>query len=43
MRQAVQRLVEAPLADAILQGRFVSGDRVQVSVRDGTLAFQRAS
>ncbi|MBI5548964.1 MAG: ATP-dependent Clp protease ATP-binding subunit [Deltaproteobacteria bacterium] len=42
MRQAVQRLVEAPLADAILQRRFTPGDRVRIQVRDGALAFDRA-
>jgi ATP-dependent Clp protease ATP-binding subunit ClpC len=40
MRQVVQRLVEAPLAERILTGEFVAGDRVRVAVRDGQLAFQ---
>ncbi|WP_224371393.1 AAA family ATPase [Hyalangium versicolor] len=40
MRQVVQRLVEAPLAERILSGEFVAGDRVQVAVRDSQLAFQ---
>ncbi|MGI5865306.1 MAG: AAA family ATPase, partial [Myxococcales bacterium] len=41
MRQAVQRLVEAPLADAILLGTFSPGDRVRVGVDSGAIAFER--
>ncbi|XXF75110.1 ATP-dependent Clp protease ATP-binding subunit [Myxococcaceae bacterium GXIMD 01537] len=41
MRQAVQRLVEAPLAERILSGEFIAGDRVRVAVQSGQLAFQR--
>ena len=41
MRQVVQRLVEAPLAERILAGEFTAGDRVQVSTLDGELQFQR--
>ncbi|SEK65442.1 ATP-dependent Clp protease ATP-binding subunit ClpC [Stigmatella aurantiaca] len=40
MRQVVQRLVEAPLAERILAGEFVAGDRVRVAVRNSQLAFQ---
>ncbi|HYH98236.1 AAA family ATPase [Hyalangium sp.] len=40
MRQVVQRLVEAPLAERILSGEFVTGDRVRVAVHDSQLAFQ---
>jgi ATP-dependent Clp protease ATP-binding subunit ClpC len=40
MRQVVQRLVEAPLAERILSGEFVAGDRVRVAVRGSQLAFQ---
>jgi ATP-dependent Clp protease ATP-binding subunit ClpC len=43
MRQVVQRLVEAPLAERILAGEFVAGDRVRVAVREGQLAFQLES
>ncbi|WP_224241437.1 ATP-dependent Clp protease ATP-binding subunit [Hyalangium gracile] len=39
MRQVVQRLVEAPLAERILLGEFVAGDRVRVAVRGAQLAF----
>ena len=41
MRQAVQRLVEAPIAERILQGEFVSGDRIRVAVHGDALAFRR--
>jgi ATP-dependent Clp protease ATP-binding subunit ClpC len=40
MRQVVQRLVEAPLAERILQGEFVAGDRVQIALSGTQLAFQ---
>ncbi|PTL85312.1 AAA family ATPase [Vitiosangium sp. GDMCC 1.1324] len=43
MRQVVQRLVEAPLAERILAGEFMAGDRVRVTVRAGELQFQRES
>ncbi|MFE8598005.1 AAA family ATPase [Archangium violaceum] len=39
MRQVVQRLVEAPLAERILAGEFMAGDRVRVSVQSGELQF----
>jgi ATP-dependent Clp protease ATP-binding subunit ClpC len=41
MRQTVQRLVEAPLAERILAGEFSPGDTVRVAVQAGQLAFQR--
>jgi ATP-dependent Clp protease ATP-binding subunit ClpC len=43
MRQVVQRLVEAPLAERILAGEFMSGDRVRVAVQAGELHFERES
>ena len=41
LRQAVERLVEGPLAEAILAGEFAPGDRVRVSAGGGTLRFRR--
>ena len=41
MRGAVQRLVEAPLAERILAGEFVPGDELEVAVESGALAFRR--
>jgi ATP-dependent Clp protease ATP-binding subunit ClpC len=43
MRQVVQRLVEAPLAERILAGEFMAGDRVRVAVQAGELQFLRES
>ncbi|WP_176063899.1 AAA family ATPase [Anaeromyxobacter diazotrophicus] len=41
MRGAVQRLVEAPLADAILAGRIGPGEVVEVHAAAGKLSFGR--
>jgi ATP-dependent Clp protease ATP-binding subunit ClpC len=43
MRAAVQRLVEAPLAERILAGEYGAGDEVAVDVDAGALAFRRAA
>jgi ATP-dependent Clp protease ATP-binding subunit ClpC len=43
MRSAVQRLVEAPLAERILAGEFGAGDQVRVAVEGGELRFSRAA
>jgi ATP-dependent Clp protease ATP-binding subunit ClpC len=42
MRGAIQRLVEAPLAEKILAGELGPGDAVRVDVEGGAIAFQRA-
>jgi ATP-dependent Clp protease ATP-binding subunit ClpB len=39
LKRAIQSQVENPLARAILEGRFVAGDRIVVDCRDGELAF----
>lgn len=41
LRQAIQRLVEAPIAERILGGSLRRGDSVHVSVQGGKLAFTR--
>ncbi|MEW5854847.1 MAG: ATP-dependent Clp protease ATP-binding subunit, partial [Myxococcota bacterium] len=41
MRQAVQRHVEAAVADGILAGRFKEGDKVRVLVEDGKVRVTR--
>jgi ATP-dependent Clp protease ATP-binding subunit ClpC len=41
VRQAVERLVEGPLAEAILLGEFGPGDRVRVSAHSGRVTFRR--
>src|SRR5512138_3154799 len=43
MRAAVQRLVEAPLAERILAGELGPGDRVAIDVDAGALRFQRVA
>jgi ATP-dependent Clp protease ATP-binding subunit ClpC len=43
MRGAVQRLVEAPLAERILAGEFGPGDEVAVDAAGGALSFRRAA
>ena len=42
MRGAVERLVEAPLADRILDGTFAPGTCVRVRVQGGELTFEAA-
>jgi ATP-dependent Clp protease ATP-binding subunit ClpC len=41
MRQTIQRLVEAPLAERILAGEIASGDTVEVRLDGDALAFDR--
>jgi ATP-dependent Clp protease ATP-binding subunit ClpC len=43
MRGAVQRLVEAPLAERILAGEFQAGDEVRVEVDGAALRFSLAA
>jgi ATP-dependent Clp protease ATP-binding subunit ClpB len=42
LKRAIQRLLENPLARALLEGRFSEGDTVRVDVQDGELVFERA-
>jgi ATP-dependent Clp protease ATP-binding subunit ClpB len=42
LRRAIQQQVENPLAQQLLAGKFGPGDRIQVTVRDGQLAFAKA-
>ena len=39
LRRAIQRLVEDPLTDALLRGRFVPGDDIRAVRRAGELVF----
>jgi ATP-dependent Clp protease ATP-binding subunit ClpB len=43
LKRALQRLVENPLAAALLEGRFGEGDTILADARDGELAFERAA
>jgi len=42
LKRAIQQQIENPLAQKILQGEFVPGDRIRASVHDGQLTFARA-
>ena len=42
LKRAIQRLLENPLAGALLERQFVEGDTVLVDVRDAELVFERA-
>jgi ATP-dependent Clp protease ATP-binding subunit ClpB len=41
LKRAIQQQVENPLAQAILSGKFVAGDRIVGKVQDGALSFSR--
>jgi ATP-dependent Clp protease ATP-binding subunit ClpB len=42
LKRAIQRLVQNPLAMAVLEGKFKDGDRVRAVVRGAALDFQKA-
>jgi ATP-dependent Clp protease ATP-binding subunit ClpB len=39
LKRAIQQQIENPLAQRILQGEFLPGDRIRVGARDGQLTF----
>ncbi len=39
LRRAVQRMIEDPLAEEILQGNFKEGDLIRAEVKDGDIVF----
>ncbi len=41
LKRAIQQQIENPLAQRILQGEFMPGDRIRVSVQDGELGFAK--
>jgi ATP-dependent Clp protease ATP-binding subunit ClpB len=41
LKRAIQQQIENPLAQKILQGEFVPGDRIRISARGGELIFAR--
>ncbi|HET9073888.1 MAG TPA: ATP-dependent chaperone ClpB [Solirubrobacteraceae bacterium] len=43
LKRVIQKRLVDPLALAILEGRFVPGDRVEVEARDGEIRLERAS
>jgi ATP-dependent Clp protease ATP-binding subunit ClpB len=42
LKRAIQQQIENPLAQRILKGEFVPGDRIRAGVRDGHLTFTKA-
>ncbi len=41
LRRAIQRLVEDPLSDNMLRGKFRAGDEIVLDVREGTVVFEK--
>jgi len=41
LRRAIQRLVEDPLSDAMLRGRFSHGDEIVIDAHDNELVFEK--
>jgi ATP-dependent Clp protease ATP-binding subunit ClpB len=41
LKRAIQQQIENPLAQKILQGEFVPGDRIRVGTADGQLTFSK--
>ncbi|MGO9803188.1 MAG: ATP-dependent chaperone ClpB [Steroidobacteraceae bacterium] len=39
LKRAIQQQIENPLAQRILQGEFLPGDRIRIGARDGQLTF----
>jgi ATP-dependent Clp protease ATP-binding subunit ClpB len=39
LKRAIQQQIENPLAQRILQGEFLPGDRIRIGARDGQLIF----
>jgi ATP-dependent Clp protease ATP-binding subunit ClpB len=42
LKRAIQRMIENPLAKALLTRDFEEGDRIRVDARDGELVFEKA-
>ena len=42
LKQAIQRMIENPLAQRLLKGEFVSGDVIRGTVKDHHLDFTKA-
>jgi ATP-dependent Clp protease ATP-binding subunit ClpB len=42
LKRAIQRMVQDPLALALLEGRFADGDRITATVEGGRIVFTRA-
>jgi len=42
LRRAVQRMIEDPLSEEIILGRFSEGDTIQADLEDGKVIFKKA-
>ena len=42
LKRAIQQQIENPLAQKILQGEFVPGDRIRIGTHGGALTFTKA-
>jgi ATP-dependent Clp protease ATP-binding subunit ClpC len=42
LRRAIQRLVEDPLSESLLHGKFQEGDTIEAVLEDGVIIFRRA-
>jgi len=42
LRRALQRIIEDPLAEELLLGRFTQGDTIRVELEDGRVFFTKA-
>jgi len=41
MERVIQNVVENPLADALLEGKFNKGDTIFATVKDGKIVFEK--
>ena len=42
LRRAVQRLIENPLSNQLIEGKFKAGDKVKADAKDGKIIFEKA-
>ncbi|MBC7084725.1 MAG: ATP-dependent Clp protease ATP-binding subunit, partial [Firmicutes bacterium] len=41
LRRAIQQMLEDPLSEGLLEGRFAKGDTIRVTARDGELILEK--
>ena len=41
LRRAIQRLIENPLSEEILEGKFKEGDSIIIKIKDGNIVFRK--
>ncbi|MBE3582294.1 MAG: hypothetical protein IMW96_11800, partial [Thermoanaerobacteraceae bacterium] len=42
LRRAIQTLIEDPLSDEMLQGKFASGDKVVATAEEGRIVLKKS-